>query len=137
MKKTLIVICIICLAISGTMISKGYVDYKEYKKDRTYYEIGNDVIEQTEGITENIKATADLINKIKETTENVIDNIRPFVEEGIEFFKFIETAFENSLMNMFDGIVDLFTKIYNWFYPDEDFEYGGGGYGGGAGGARG
>ena len=115
--------------MATTIAFGGYATYEDYKKDHTYTEIGEELID---GINNKVEDITKISNIFKDFQEKLIEN------DIIQEFLNIRQTIKEVSLDLFDGIVDFFTKIYNWIVHggDDDFVYGGGGYGGGAGGAR-
>lgn len=125
MKKTSIaILCIFCLVMAGVLSAGGYKSYGEYRAQKTYTEIGQDMLGQNENV----------INKNLEMIE--------WVKEKLNFN--IGEYFEQLWQRLKKFFKDAFDWIPGVNYDDDNFGTSGNGYGvpeyngmgGGSGGAR-
>ncbi len=125
-KTKIIALCIFCFFVCGVITIGGYATWEEYRNDHVYAEIGHDMLDE---VDEKINRYTDLIKAGQEWLENTIKN--PFVQ----FVQQLTEGYREIIQDLFDGIVDFFEEIHE-FFNGKDFEYDGDGFGGGAGGAR-
>ena len=108
-KTKIIALCIFCLLISGIILTAGYTTYEEYRQNKTYSDIGHDMLDETDKLITSITKIA---NTVKET---------------------IEIDIGETFNNWWTRMKEIFTDIFdgNGFgVPEQD------GIGGGGGGAR-
>lgn len=128
-RTSIIVLCIFCLIMAGVITIAGYSTYDEYRTNRTYQQMGEDILGEAD---ENIAVITDTVTWVK----NKLD-----FDIGI-YFKNLWYRIKNVFIEAFDWIpgVDADTDDNE----ENDFGTSGSGFGvpesngfgGGSGGAR-
>lgn len=125
-KTKIIALCIFCFFVCGVITIGGYATWEDYRNDHVYAEIGHDMLDE---VNEKTNRYTDLIKAGQTWLEGAISN--PFSK----FVQQLTEGYRETIQDLFDGIVDFFEEIYE-FFNGKDFEYDGDGFGGGSGGAR-
>lgn len=130
MKVTkIIIICVLCMLVSGAMMTAGYATWEEYKANTSTSEMGQQIVDEIDGTTKYIATTAErLWEYTRNPKEQFLKDIKEVMTETINIIK--------------DFFKDAFKQLIPG-YKDSDegeggngFGGGGDGMGGGGGGAR-
>ena len=108
-KTKIIILCIFCLLLSGIITANGYTTYEAYKQNRTYSDVGKDILTESNALIESIT------------------KIASFVKDSLEI------DIGDKFNNWWTTIKEIFTDLFDgdgFGVPEQ------GGIGGGGGGAR-
>ena len=140
-KGIIAALCIFCLIMSGIIITGGYKSYDEYKVNKSYADIGKDILSGTDS------SINDMNNKIDDIKNF---NIGKMIEDGLIN---LSNEITDNFAKLWIRIKEAFKEIFDWIpgvdidnndTNDDDFGRNGNGfgvpsydgYGGGGGGAR-